>query len=563
MTTITPPSGPQALPTTPNVAPVVVVPSPPPALARLPIGQLLQVSVTTQSGKDVFQVQTPLGQMSIQTALPLPKGSALVLQLQALSPVAQFQVTNLNGTPPPLASKFGNAATLASAIAARTAEKTTGHSQSATIAKLTPGSILQATVLRPTAQSMSHPPQSGSPQATGPSTTPNPATATTAPKGGALAGQTSPLRGVSKLSGTPTPGISKARGQGPTQASPTQGATKAAPGIAAKGSAMLPPGSQLSVRISGVQIPNPATSSPSPAASAELAAKPTISAGTSLSGTVTGSTPAGHTIVQTRAGVFALSTQTVVPRGSIVELVVVNTPTTPMPRQGENQTLHQTLFASRRWPALEQIMLTLHETQPTTAQHLMSNVVPRLDAGLTSSLIFFLSALRGGDLRSWLGEAPLRLIERSRPALSGRLREDFSALARLAEEPNSGDWRVALIPINTGAEIEQIRLLLRQHDSDEDDDNGSADSRFVIDVQLSTFGRLQLDGLVRHNGKSLDLIIRTEAPLSETMHHDIQTIFLDAAELTGLKGGVNFQSAPALFIDVPDPSGDHPLGLVV
>ncbi len=221
------------------------------------------------------------------------------------------------------------------------------------------------------------------------------------------------------------------------------------------------------------------------------------------------------------------------------------------------------MFASRKWPALEQVIQVLHEATPTTAQQLVNSFIPRPDAGLTSGLVFFLTALRGGDIRSLIGEAPMRLIESRRPNLAGRVSEDFSALARIADEPGSSDWRVALIPINTGAQIEQIRMLMRQHGSDEEEATDTADSRFVIDVELSTFGRLQLDGLVRNNGKSLDLIIRSEAPLSGTMHDDIRTIFLDAADLTGLTGSVNFQAAPPLFIDIADPSIDHDLGLVV
>jgi hypothetical protein len=51
--------------------------------------------------------------------------------------------------------------------------------------------------------------------------------------------------------------------------------------------------------------------------------------------------------------------------------------------------------------------------------------------------------------------------------------------------------------------------------------------------------------------------------LANTIQNDIRTIFLEAADLTGLKGGVNFQSAPADFVDIPDPSNDLNVGLMV
>jgi hypothetical protein len=133
----------------------------------------------------------------------------------------------------------------------------------------------------------------------------------------------------------------------------------------------------------------------------------------------------------------------------------------------------------------------------------------------------------------------------------------------MVDEPGPSDWRVGLVPINTGAGIEQIRLLIRQHAGEEGDDEVPADGRFIVDVELTSLGRLQLDGLVKNNGKSLELIIRSEKPLNDTMHNDIRTIFTEASVLTGLKGGVNFQAAPAHFIDIVDPSSDHALGLLV
>ena len=545
MTTITPPIAPQPLPSSPSVAPVVVVQSPPAALARLAIGQLLEVTVTTQTAKNIFQVQTPLGQLQIQTALPLPKGGVLVLQLQSQSPAIQFLINSLNGVAPPNVLKSGNAAALASGIATRAVGKIPGHDQPAIIAKLPPGNVLQATVLRP----MSQPPG----QSTGVASAPA-SPATSALKG---------AQGLAKQAAPQVPVTVKPTGPALPPVHNVSSVGKAASPLAAKSSGVLPPGSQLSVRITGVQLPNPTTTGTTPSAPTGPTTNQPLAPGTPLSGTVTGSTPAGHTIVQTRAGTFALATQSVVPRGSVITLEVVTAPSPLAIKPGDTTSLHESMFASRKWPALEQVIQVLHEATPTTAQQLVNSFIPRPDAGLTSGLVFFLTALRGGDIRSLIGEAPMRLIESRRPNLAGRVSEDFSALARIADEPGSSDWRVALIPINTGAQIEQIRMLMRQHGSDDEEATDTADSRFVIDVELSTFGRLQLDGLVRNNGKSLDLIIRSEAPLSGTMHDDIRTIFLDAADLTGLTGSVNFQAAPPLFIDIADPSIDHDLGLVV
>jgi hypothetical protein len=325
---------------------------------------------------------------------------------------------------------------------------------------------------------------------------------------------------------------------------------------------LLPIGSQIGVKVTAIQSPNPAAAS-TPLASLNSNTKEhTLPTGSSLRGAVTGSTPSGHPIVQTRSGVFVLTTQTIFPPGTTITMDVVKAPLVQVNKAKGVPAMHESLFRSRKWPALEQAFQAIEEVSPGSAEKLTNSIVPRPGAALSSSVIYFLSALKGGDLRSWIGEKSLRLLERSRPNIVGRIREDFTTLSRIADEPASGDWRVALIPINTGAEIQQIRLLLRQN-REEANEDATSGIRFIIDVNLSRFGRLQLDGLVRDKGKSLDLIVRSDVHLADTTQNDIRTIFLEAADLTGLKGGLNFQAAPADFIDIPDPSSDLDIGLMV
>ncbi len=546
MTTITPPTAPQPPPSTPSVAPIVVVRSPPTALTRLSIGQVLEATVTTQTGKDVYQVQTPLGQLSVQSAHTIPRSSVLVLQLQSQSPFFQFQINSLNGKPPTHNLNMARPATLISTSAERLATTTASQGQSTTVSKLTPGSILQATIMRPLSQV-----QSNLANATAPLTGTGSAT-TGAIKGGvSTLASTTPR--LSKKTSLPTTTTGKKAGQTVTssQTNPTK-----VPG-------QLSIGSQLSVKIISSHFPNTAAARTTLATPTGSGASPTLSAGNTLSGSVTGRTPLRHPIIQTGAGVFALKTPIVLPLGSVVTFEVTNTPSPPQLELGSATMLHESLFAMRKWPALEQAIQVLHEVNSSAAQRLVNTILPRPGTGLTSGLIFFLTALRSGDLLSLIGEMPMRLIERSRPNLAGQLTEDFKTLARMVDEPGPGDWRVSLIPINTGAGIEQIRLLIRQHTGEEGEDEGPADGRFIVDIELTSLGRLQLDGLMKNNGKSLELIIRSEKPLHETMHNDIRTIFTEASVLTGLRGGVNFQAAPAHFIDIADPSGDHALGLLV
>ena len=214
-------------------------------------------------------------------------------------------------------------------------------------------------------------------------------------------------------------------------------------------------------------------------------------------------------------------------------------------------------------------MAALQQVDPAAAQRLINSVIAQPDARLAAGILFFLAALRGGTVQGWLGESVGRVLQRARPGLLSRLGDDFADLARLADEPAAGqDWRIALIPLYSGAEIEQIRMLMRRQRGDDEDEDAETRRRggirFILDVELSRLARLQLDGLVRGADKRFDLMVRSARPLPADIEGEIRRIFESAAAVTGTKGGIGFQSRPPDFVEVPaaaTPSGQA--GLVV
>jgi hypothetical protein len=115
-----------------------------------------------------------------------------------------------------------------------------------------------------------------------------------------------------------------------------------------------------------------------------------------------------------------------------------------------------------------------------------------------------------------------------------------------------------------GDQVRQLRLFLRHGQQDGDGDGDGEDeekTRFIVEVELSRLGDLQLDGLVRE--KRLDLILRSRVPLPEFMRRDIMQIFHDANEITGYRGSIGFQSSidwKAMPIEAPD--ADTPPGVM-
>ena len=219
---------------------------------------------------------------------------------------------------------------------------------------------------------------------------------------------------------------------------------------------------------------------------------------------------------------------------------------------------------TERWPALQEAVTTLNVVNPAAAQQLVNAVLPQPGAALGNSILFFLMALSGGELPGWFGDGPIRALQRAKPELLARLRDDFRQIERIAREP--GEWRTTLIPFLNGVEIDPIRLSLRNA-AEDDANDGPEDAkgtRFIIDLDLSRLGRFQLDGLVHHGEKRMDLIVRTDDTLPQPIENGIRDIFKDAADVTGIKGGIVFQAATPNFIEVMGTEPvDETLGLIV
>ena len=106
--------------------------------------------------------------------------------------------------------------------------------------------------------------------------------------------------------------------------------------------------------------------------------------------------------------------------------------------------------------------------------------------------------------------------------------------------------------------------MRRADDNQDEQEKARKGTRFIVDLDLSRLGRVQLDGLVYQKEKHMDLIVRTENRLPDRMHEDIRNIFQEAVDVTGIKGGVSFQAAPPNFVETASPAApEEHLGLIV
>jgi hypothetical protein len=191
------------------------------------------------------------------------------------------------------------------------------------------------------------------------------------------------------------------------------------------------------------------------------------------------------------------------------------------------------------WPALKEALSVIQAADAGVAQHIVNNVIPSATPQLANAILFFLTALRGGEVRNWLGRDGANLLERmGRGDLLNRLAADLGQLGRAAETVLGGDWRGFVFPFFDGFEVQQLWAFLREHGGQDPEEKPG--QRFVVEFELSALGTLQFDGLVQQ--KRFDLIVRSHSELPDTMRDDIAEIFSSGIEVTGFEGAIVFQS---------------------
>lgn len=177
----------------------------------------------------------------------------------------------------------------------------------------------------------------------------------------------------------------------------------------------------------------------------------------------------------------------------------------------------------------------------------MANASPD-NKNLPSSLLSFVSALRGGDFRNWLGKGNAKWLEdNGHGDLLKKAEGEFSSLAKQFTEAPTQNWQTLFFPLAVGGQLEQVRLFVKKDRNQETNDGvrkDSEDTRFVLEMDLSQLGQMQMDGFVRRQEKSVqfDLVIRSQTPLTKEVQQNISQIYNDAGEITGYQGSINFQT---------------------
>lgn len=216
------------------------------------------------------------------------------------------------------------------------------------------------------------------------------------------------------------------------------------------------------------------------------------------------------------------------------------------------------------WPAMEESLAALMGTNAAAAGSLASKTAQG-GAKLANSLLFFLKAAGMAGNSNWIGTNVEAALARSSQLALSSLRSDIAQMATLAGE-TVGEWRPILLPFDArGGEVPLAALLLGQkpdvdpddqHNNQDPDQNGKPDNqRFILQIQFSVLGDIQLDGNIRK--QVFDLTVRSRTALSATLQQDASDLFYRALTANGYSGTIDFNQQDTFSVDAAALIEDH------
>lgn len=199
------------------------------------------------------------------------------------------------------------------------------------------------------------------------------------------------------------------------------------------------------------------------------------------------------------------------------------------------------------WPVFDDVAKVLTQSMPQAQMaQTLANVMPSpaRPGVMPPAMMFFMSAIQSGDIASWFGDKAISALRRDAArggdALS-RLTQDVDGLARAMDTP-AQDWKGIAIPLVWQSEIQKIHLYYKNQGGEKDDDKegGERSTRFIFDLNLTSLGDIQLDGMMK--SRRLDLILRTGKMFSHSMQTAMRAKYQNVLELGKLNGDLVFQT---------------------
>ncbi len=220
----------------------------------------------------------------------------------------------------------------------------------------------------------------------------------------------------------------------------------------------------------------------------------------------------------------------------------------------QSEILDKTFITREKWPALDETIKVLNEVAPQAAQNI-KNTMLSPTAKVIPTTLFILAALRLGNVENWIGGNVLKELRNAgRRELADKLTNDFTRMSNLSKEPIADEWRPFSLPFIHDEQLSQIQMYIRDEEQNNEDGAREKSTRFILNLNLSRIGQMQLDG--NTNKKTLDLIIRSEEPLPFEIRQEIMKSFTSGIEQVNMQGNISFQTKAQEWIEINIPDDD-------
>lgn len=220
------------------------------------------------------------------------------------------------------------------------------------------------------------------------------------------------------------------------------------------------------------------------------------------------------------------------------------------------------------WTVLTNALETLRQTDQA-AFEAVKNILPQTGNKLPALMLSFMhAAAQGVSFTSFIGEAnvsALRATEKGERLLK-QLEKEFSASPKKATD-GQNTWKGWDIPFLSGSVVEPVSLYLQRPSDGDLQRNASLKNqrgvRFVLDLNLTKLGRLQMEGLARRTERRFDLILRHQNDLPSSFDARVQSIFVQTLSALNYTGTIKVDQTNDFIVFTPHQDNEIKRGVLV